>query len=72
MVIGFCLINGLLYMMSLGLSVIVFVSVVWCVILFESLLGIKYVVLCSLIVFNFSSIKVLIMVLLSLVCLCNG
>lgn len=53
MVMGFCLIKGLLNMMRFGFSVIVRVSVVRRVILSESLEGISLVVLRSFTVFSF-------------------
>lgn len=70
--IGFCLVNGLLYIMRFGFSVIDLVNVVWCVILFDSLLGINWVVFCSFIVCNFNDIIVVIIDFDSLVCFCNG
>lgn len=69
--IGLRFVNGLLYMMSCGLSVIVCVSVMWCVILFDILDGIRLCVLCSLIVLSFISMRLWIRFLGRLVCLCS-
>lgn len=72
MVMGFCLIKGLLNMMRFGFSVIVCVSVVRCVILLESLEGISLVVLCSFMVFSFIIIVLCNNGVGSWVCLCSG
>lgn len=70
--IGFWLVKGLLYIISLGLRVIEWVKVVWCVILFDNLDGIKFCVLWRFIVCNFIRIISWIKFLLSWVCLCKG
>lgn len=71
-VIGLRLVNGLLYMISIGLSVMVWVSVICWVMLLESLLGINFCVLCRLIVFSFISMRLWIIFFDMLVCLWIG
>lgn len=70
--IGFWFVNGLLYIIKLGFNVIVCVSVVCCVILFDNLFGINEVVFFKLIVCSFNVIVVVIMFFESWVCFFNG
>lgn len=72
MEIGLSLVKGLLYMISVGLSVMVCVSVIWCVMLLEILVGLSDVVLCRFMVLSFMSIRLWMSVLFRLVCLCSG
>lgn len=71
-VIGFCLVKGLLYSINFGFRVIVWVNVVWRVIFLDSLLGIRFFVFFSFIVCNFIRIIFWIMFFGSLVCICRG